>query len=71
MDRITFVPPYSPELNPVEMAFFVIKNEFRKQHHIKNVLDRILISLNQLTDVKIKSMFRHVNNNIKALTLKK
>jgi transposase len=68
-DRITFVPPYSPEFNPVEMAFSVVKNEYRKQHQVKDVLDRILLSLKQLTAGKIKAMFRHVNNHIKNVDL--
>jgi transposase len=41
------VPPYSPELNPVEIAFSVVKGEFRKLHYIKDIVERILFSLHR------------------------
>ena len=30
--RVEFLPPYSPDLNPIELAFSVLKNYLKKNH---------------------------------------
>jgi transposase len=65
MPNVGFVPPYSPEYNPVEMAFSVIKGAFRVQdiHQTtgrQSVSERIHRSIQNLTPTKARSMFRHV-----------
>jgi transposase len=64
IDKLIYIPPYSPQFNPVEMAFSVVKGKFRKEHMIEDVTDRILVSLKELNKHKIERMFRHVDDYI-------
>jgi hypothetical protein len=63
--RRFFVPPYSPEYNPVEMAFSKIKTLFRRFHFNGiPVEEAIKQSINCVTSSDIKNMFRHVQEYI-------
>jgi len=31
--RCEFLPPYSPDYNPIELAFSAIKHHLRRHHH--------------------------------------
>jgi transposase len=55
-----FVPPYSPEYNPVEMAFSVVKNAFRHSFDSKeNVTERVINAVKTLNPKHCTSMFAH------------
>jgi transposase len=63
--RRFFVPPYSPEYNPVEMAFSKIKTLFRRFHfHGIPVEEAIKRSIDCVTSSDVKNMFRHVHEYI-------
>lgn len=63
--RRFFVPPYSPEYNPVEMAFSKIKTLFRRLHFNGiPVEEAIKLSIACVTSSDIKNMFRHVREYI-------
>lgn len=63
--RRFFVPPYSPEYNPVEMAFSKIKTIFRRLHfNGVPVEEAIKQAINCVTSSDIKNMFRHVEEYI-------
>lgn len=65
--RRFFVPPYSPEYNPVEMAFSKIKTLFRRFHFTGiPVEEAIKQSIACVTSSDIKNMFRHVREYIFA-----
>ena len=66
-----FTPPYSPEYNPVEMAFSVFKAHMRPMlpgADIATVADRLAdmqvrvrqCAATALTEHKLSAMFRHV-----------
>lgn len=55
---LIFLPPYSPELNPAENVWAVLKRKFtNKLHHtLEDVSDFIQNALVDLTESKIKSI---------------
>lgn len=63
--RRLFVPPYSPEYNPVEMAFSKIKTLFRRLNFSGIPIEEaIKQSIDRVTTSDIKNMFRHVQEYI-------
>ena len=36
---VEYIPPYSPELNPIETCWKVTKNNVTKSHYFKNIDD--------------------------------
>lgn len=59
-----FLPPYSPEYQPIEHVFSVTKNMYRKQPlplqaTMTLVAGRVLTSLGTLTSVKMHNTFEH------------
>lgn len=60
-----FIPPYSPEYNPIEYCFSKIKNQFRKLIiQNKNIEETIIKSIGFLNKIDIKNYFQHVKNLI-------
>ena len=53
--NVLYTPPYSPELNPVEYSFSLLKNE-----HARRGKD-LEVSLHVITVNKVKSFFSHDN----------
>lgn len=48
-----FIPPYSPQFNPIEEFFSVVKSQFRKQYHASGVFkDAVKHTLNGLSIYK-------------------
>jgi transposase len=67
-----FLPPYSPEFQPVEFAFSIVKREFRLSYPwtngIENSIDCAVHKM--LTPLKIKQFFKHTSSNIKEMMAK-
>ena len=68
-----FTPPYTPECNPIENVFSVIKNRFRKllieyrnSLSFEEIFNRSLLSINH-TDL-FRSVFRNMENYVKEKT---
>ncbi len=62
---ILLIPPYSPEYNPIELAFSKIKSCYRKScFQNDDMVKNILKSLNNVTNRDIVSFFCHVDNLI-------
>jgi transposase len=63
-----FIPPYSPEFNPIENVFSIIKNNFRKLYISKETtINKINMSIAK-SEIKFnclyKSSLRNFNKNI-------
>jgi transposase len=59
--ELIFLPPYSPDLNPIEEAWSVVKNVFRKLE-AKNISEYIYAlreAIIEVTPQKLKGFFRH------------
>ncbi|KAH7918733.1 hypothetical protein BV22DRAFT_1024078, partial [Leucogyrophana mollusca] len=61
--RLEYLPPYSPDLNPIEQAFSVIKAHLRRQgigfHHSKAVYYELYQSCNVVTPEMTWGFFQH------------
>lgn len=62
--RLVFVPPYSPEYNPIEMVFGSVKNRFYKQRYKKRfeTIKAIHSSVKSIKKQNIVNCFNHVKN---------
>lgn len=68
--RLLFTPPYSPEFNPIEMVFGVVKNAFYKARYhdkfrddLKGVVERCVHE--HATPTTIQGCFSHVTGLIR------
>ena len=69
-NKSLFIPPYSPQFNPIENVFAVIKNQFKysfyeqlnTKHKICHILDNLVVNFNDF----YKHAFRNnsLNTNI-------
>ena len=59
-----FMPPYSPELNPIEETWSLIKATFKslEARTIAAYVDALEIAKNAVTPEKIKAYFNHANS---------
>ena len=59
--RILPLPPYSPDLNPIEMAFAKLKAHLRKaaERSVPALWDRIGSILDTFSPVECTNFFRH------------
>lgn len=59
--KVIYLPPYHPELNPIEEAWFVIKNMLRKckSRNLDEYIKALEISKAEVTPQKIKGFFKH------------
>jgi len=57
-----YLPPYSPDLNPIEMAFSKLKAHLRKaaEHTIPGLVRKIGRVVKAFTPQECKNFFRHV-----------
>lgn len=64
--QIIFTPPYSPEFNPIEMIFGVIKNYYYKQRYQMDfeVGKAISTSVSKITDSNITNCFNHLRTEL-------
>jgi len=59
-----FTPPYSPEFNPIELIFGIIKSTFYKQRfYYNNIYNLIKENINNLDKEIIIKCFKHVIDN--------
>ena len=58
---VLFLPPYSPDLNPIELAWSKIKSILRslKARSVDEMLKALIISLNSITKTDIANWFIH------------
>lgn len=59
--RVLFMPPYSPELNPIEETWSVIKNKLRREkaRTLPDYVDSLLQALKCITPEKCAAFFKH------------
>jgi len=58
--KILFVPPYSPDYNPIELAFSKIKNYYRYNND-DNMISNIIKSIYTISSNDLNNYFRHIN----------
>ena len=59
--ELVFLPPYSPDLNPIELAFAKLKALLRKaqERSIDNLWERIGTTLDAFSAKECENYFRH------------
>jgi transposase len=59
--KLFFLPPYSPDLNPIELAFSKVKNELRRRRlrTIDELWNAFGESLDWITPIDAKQYFQH------------
>lgn len=59
--RLLYLPPYSPDLNPIEMAFAKLKAHLRKaaERSMLALWDRIGLILDTFSPDECENFFRH------------
>jgi transposase len=59
--RVLFLPPYSPELNPIEESWSVIKERLRrkKARNIAEYVEGIIDAKNAIDSTKASGFFKH------------
>ena len=59
--QVLYLPPYSPDLNPIEMAFSKVKNELRRRRlrTVDELWDAFGESLDWVTPNEAQNYFRH------------
>jgi len=64
--RVLYLPPYSPEKNPIEETWSLIKRRFRsaEARTITAFVDTIRKALADVTEEKIKNFFKHAGYNL-------
>jgi transposase len=61
-----FIPPYTPEYNPIEFVFSELKGIYRKNDFINNIDERIKTSINQVNSLNFKNYYKKVIDTIKS-----
>ena len=61
--HLKFNPPYSPEFNPIELAFNKVKSNYRKCNH-ENMLNDINQSFAKITSSDCQGFYNHSYNFI-------
>jgi len=58
---ILFNAPYSPQLNPIELVFSLIKRKVREAHpeDLKNLINCIIEACKTINLVRTKNLIRH------------
>lgn len=69
--RPLFLPPYSPELNPIEETFSLIKGVFKslEARTIAAYVDALETARNVVTPEKIRAYFDHANSMLQHSTV--
>ncbi len=59
--ELRFLPPYSPDLNPIELAFAKLKAQLRKaaERSVEDLWDRIATILDTFTPQECQNYFKH------------
>jgi transposase len=61
---ITFIPPYSPQFNPIEMVFSKVKENFRRRYPHNDCDSSIQESINMITSNDLYAFFDHVHKEV-------
>jgi transposase len=58
---LVYLPPYSPDLNPIELAFSKVKAQLLKaaEHTVARLLRRIGRIVTELSAQECRNLFRH------------
>ena len=63
--RVLYLPPYSPDLNSIETAFFTVKTWIKKNRNLMEVFTdpefAIIVACSQITSEMAKSYFEKSN----------
>jgi hypothetical protein len=54
---IQFLPAYSPELNPCELVFALVKNGLRR-HGIESLFDDVIVAFNDVSRDTMMNFYR-------------
>jgi transposase len=59
--ELIFLPPYSPDFNPIEEVWSVVKSVFRKLEakNISDYVDALKLAIKAITPEKLQGFFRH------------
>jgi hypothetical protein len=57
--RVEFLPPYSPDLNPIELSFSIIKQRLKRE-------ERTLMALSKLPDDS--PVYSHLFRTVYSIT---
>jgi transposase len=59
--NIIYLPPYSPDLNPIETVFFQVKSELRhlKARSVEGICDGLTFAFNSVTIEQAENHFRN------------
>lgn len=59
--ELIFLPPYSPEFNPIEEVWSIVKSVFRKleAQNISEYVDSLNQAIKAITSEKLRNLFRH------------
>jgi transposase len=59
--ELRYLPPYSPDLNPIELAFAKIKAHLRQAaaRNLKHLITAVAKSLDTFSDADCRAFFRH------------
>lgn len=67
---VLFIPPYSPECNPIELVFGIIKNKYYKSRYCEHSLPIHTVvqdCVNEIETQTVTRCFKHVENYLKTL----
>jgi transposase len=65
-NKILFIPPYSPQFNPIENVFGVIKNKYKKIND-KNNCEKNIINIIENFDYDLWNFYDHAFNDTKTI----
>jgi transposase len=65
--KLIYNPPYTPEFNPIENVFSVIKNKFRNMNH-DNVQNDIIDSIKSVKNSILRNCYTHAEKIIISYT---
>jgi len=65
--KVLYTPPYSPQYNPIELAFSKIKSVYRKVNFTNDDMEyNVLQSIRSITSENLKAFYKHVESVIDA-----
>lgn len=62
--NVIYIPPYSPQFNPIEYIYSIIKSKYKYLYNNDDMLDRINKSMLDISSNIFRTIFRHCLVNI-------